>query len=131
MIMSTHTDLKEENGYDMMIERFQEQINSQLKNEISAYEIISDYLGYQSYLGNMGYTRSLFLTKKISDERIKEIKNNTIITKEMRETGKAMSPILEPSFIRKPPGFIPTRDRKYTKGVFRRANTTNDESGDE
>jgi len=115
-IMFTHKESEEENGYDMMIERLQTQINSQHECKKSAAEIIIDYIGWQpEFMWYRNWRRN-----EISDERLKEIKE-TVVTDEMKAAGEAMAPILKPSFrCYKVPGFTPTRDRKYTKGVFRR-----------
>jgi predicted transcriptional regulator len=80
-----------------------------------------------------GYEKEI---KRIVKE-FNRIKASIVITDDIKKAAEALGPVVESGSWdlkidkMEKAGVIPFRDRKHTKGVFRRANNSNDESGDE
>lgn len=119
---------KDARWHNQLIKRLQKQINL---NHIAAVE---DPDWHQSSEGIWKERPAKNMKEYLREYKlVYDIKPRIKITDEIRKAAKALEPVVQGNHwdkLYQNKNIVPTRDRKYTKGVFRRANIKNENDKD-
>lgn len=130
-LMFGYEDYKMEQWYRPMLQRIQRQIDlrtSDKQNSIQRWEWYRSCDGiWQNWTGD--YFKEITRISKKMKELKADLKKYMKDERAMKDASDAISMAFKDPFEGK--NVVPFRDRKHTKGVFRRADNNDDESGDE